>query len=160
MNLNLTRSISVLSRMGISLDINSFRATIINTSIVLTKKGSSVTIKSNKLEEMDFGFGIDTFNKEYLIQAVCQAMLTEASERSKLIMEGIYNSVVSSKLNLNNIYIENPENNTTAVILPSNNSVSITVFQGPVINGAVKCTMILPLSNDPIRYMEIINSLM
>ena len=160
MNLNLARAISVLSRMGVPLDINSSRVKVLGTSITINKRGSSITIKSDKLSELDFQFGIDTFNAEVLIQRTTQAMTQEAGVKAQVILEGIYNSIVASELNLNNIYIEKPENNTTAIILPTEKTISITVFQGLVSNGAVKATMVLPLTNDPLKYIDIINSLM
>lgn len=159
MNINLAKAISVLSRMALPLEIKSSRVNIKGTTVYVKKERSSISIGSSKMPELDLGFGLDDFNVEMFLQRIHQALHTELDPVSGIIISGIYNTIPTVDLSINEIYIENPETNTSIIILPFGQSLAVSVFHGVISDGFVKATMVLPLANDPVKYSKIIKSI-
>ncbi len=159
MTKNLLVATSVLSRLALPLEIKSNKVKVIGTSVEIKAKGSSLVIGSEKMPPMDLEFSLDNFNIDLFIQRTHQALHNELDQLSSIIIAGIYNTLISSGVTVNQLYIENPKSNTSTVILPFGNSIAVSVFHGAIADGFVKTTMVLPLANDPLQYLSIIRSI-
>lgn len=159
MDKNLVIVVSLLSRLAVPLDIGEDSINIKGTSIVITCVNGDINITCDTLPPLCLEFGDKEFDTELFVCRLHQALHSELDIVTTVIIEGIYNTVKTIGLPLNNIFIENDKTNNTALVLPVEGSISIIVFKGLVSNGDIKSTMVLPLANDPLRYINIIKSI-